>query len=610
METELENKFWNLRNSLRGQIENSVLYQIIAVSVLISHENRNILKPLMQEDVKKSEQVFLKEIEKNGINFSSFNVREIFQLKNISQNQLLEIYKFILEVKPEYDAELIKLLVDNEFVSTPISVNRIMVNLADINSSTSILDPTFGLGVTFDEVLKRNLKQKIVGQEINPKIFDLAKIRLYCLNATNIQLYMGDSISEPEFLKDGEKFDRVITNAPFGVKGNPNIWEALKKDSYGRFNYGLPSKTSLDWAFIMTGLSGLKENGKAIFSVTNSALFMGSQVKKIRNNFLAADLIEAVIALPVGLFSPHTNIPTAILVINRKKKRLINTVRMINATSFPVSKDKSTMVLSEESIDKIIKAYRNDEDIKGFVKNVSTDEIKRQDAVLLPERYVKDLSYKINSNSMVEIKIDKLKETDTVNLNEISEIFRGFNATSKDETDKGSYEFVKISDLNNYEVNFNKLSKGTVKENTRAENYQIQSGDILLSVRGTTDKLALVTENRPNTLVTQNLVGIRPKKEIVNSNWLFEYLISPVGLAQLASFRVGTTIAQLPIKALEQLKVPKIPLEKQTLMIEEYQKEKQNLESELSLILDKIKQEKNGLYKKMGISELYIESKI
>ena len=97
-------------------------------------------------------------------------------------------------------------------------------------------------------------------------------------------------------------------------------------------------------------------------------------------------------------------------------------------------------------------------------------------------------------------------------LSEIVEIYRGFNAVSGDEAHNGKYEFIKISDLSNQEVDFSKLAKGNVKENSKVEKYQIQKGDILLSVRGTTDKLALITEDRPYTLLTQNLVGIRPKK--------------------------------------------------------------------------------------------------
>ena len=93
---------------------------------------------------------------------------------------------------------------------------------------------------------------------------------------------------------------------------------------------------------------GLNSGGKAVFAVSNSALFMGNQVTKIRENFLAADLIEAVIALPAGVFAPHTQIPTAILVVNKNKTRLINKFRMINATDVPVIKNRTITSLPED----------------------------------------------------------------------------------------------------------------------------------------------------------------------------------------------------------------------------------------------------------------------
>ena len=130
-----------------------------------------------------------------------------------------------------------------------------------------------------------------------------------------------------------------------------------------------------------------------------------------------------------------------------------------------------------------------------------------------------------------------------------------------------------------------------------------------MSARGTTDKLARITEDRPHTLVTQNLVGIRPKKEKVDSRWLLEYLTSPLGLAELASIRVGTTIAQLPMKGLATVKVPKLPLEEQKKMMDAYQGERSLLDKQLSEITMKIHQQKEQLYQEMGITDVYTQHK-
>jgi len=601
---------YRLLSELRGKMSFDDLVKIVIVCIFISHDNRRVLSELMQLPKEELHYRFVKKQQEIGIELKALDFSG--ELSSLNADIVFEIYKFLLSVDPQNDADLIIDMVStdgsfSEFSVTPKAVNQLMVALADINEESTILDPTFGIGSTYEEILKNNPGQRIVGQELNRTTYNFAIIYLYCLNATNTEVFQGDSLSEPLYLD--QKFDRVITNAPFGLRADHRTWDILQNDSHNRFRFGLPPKTSLDWAFIMNGLEGLNSDGKAVFAVSNSALFMGNQVTKIRENFLAADLIEAVIALPAGVFAPYTQMPTALLVVNKNKKRLINKVRMINATSVPVTKSRTLMSLPEDSIKKIIAAYEGNNDVEGFVKTVKAEDIRKQDSILLPEQYVKDTFIKIEGGTIIEIDAEKWSGTETVELADIAEIYRGFNAVSSDEADGGKYEFIKISDLTNQEVDFSKLTKGNVKENSKVEKYQIQEGDILLSVRGTTDKLARITEDRPYTLVTQNLVGIRPKKNKVDSRWLLEYLTSPLGLAELASIRVGTTIAQLPMKGLATVKVPKLPLEEQKEMMDAYQDERSVLDEQLSEIMKKIQHSKEQLYQEMGITDVYTQHK-
>ena len=582
------------------------LSKLIVVCIFISHDNRRTLSELMQLHKSELYTRLSEKEQETGLELNALGFSGV--LSSLDTKTVLEVYKFLLSIEPQNDSDLVMDIVvsSSDFSVTPKSVNKLMVALADLKEESRILDPAFGIGSTYQEVLKRNPGQKIVGQELNPTIYSFALVYLYCQGATNTEVFQGDSISAPRFTN--QKFDRVITNAPFGIRATNETWHMVQNDPYNRFRYGLPPKTSLDWAFIMNGLEALEGEGKAVFSVSNSALFMSGQVTKIRENFLAADLIEAVIALPSGLFGPYTQIPTAILVINKNKQRLINKIRMINATSVPVVKTRTSVSLAEESLRKIIEAYEGNDDVEGFVKSVDADEVRKQDSILLPEQYVKDTVYKID-DMVIEIDAAKWTEAGTVKLADIAEIYRGFNAISSDEAADGKYAFIKISDLNNQGVEFSKLAKGNVKENTKVENYQIQKGDILLSARGTTDKLARIKEDRPHTLVTQNLVGIRPKKGKVDSRWLLEYLSSPLGLAELASIRVGTTIAQLPMKGLATVKVPKLPLEEQKEMMDAYQDERSVLDEQLSEIMKNIKHSKEQLYQEMGITDVYTQHK-
>ena len=449
---------YRLTSELRGKMSMDDLSKLVVVCIFISHDNRRTLSELMQLHKNELYNRLYEKEQETGIELNALGFSGI--LSSLSTETVLEVYKFLLSIDPQNDSDLVMDMTvsSSDFSVTPKSINQLMIALADINEESRILDPTFGIGSTYEEVLERNPGQKIVGQELNPTIYSFAlglSLLPWCYGT---EVFQGDSISAPRFTN--QKFDRVITNAPFGIRATNETWDMVQNDPYNRFRYGLPPKSSLDWAFIMNGLEALEGEGKAVFSVSNSALFMGGQVTKIRENFLAADLIEAVIALPSGLFSPYTQIPTAILVINKNKQRLINKIRMINATSVPVIKTKASVTLAEESLRKIIEAYEGNDDVEGFVKSVDSDEIRKQDSILLPEQYVKDTVYKIDDDMVIEIDAAKWTEAGTVKLADIAEIYRGFNAISSDEATDGKYAFIKISDLNNQEVEFSKLQKG------------------------------------------------------------------------------------------------------------------------------------------------------
>lgn len=595
-------KLWKIADNLRGTMNKRELNELIALSIFVSHKDRKALQNLMQTNANDIVNTIYDIINGTGVEFDYFNRN---RLNNVKPGILFEIFKTLLDIDPIQDSDIIAMLDEEYNLGTPAFINELMVKIADIGVTDTILDPTFGLGTIYDSVLKENSQQVITGQEINDYTADLAKIRLYCLGASNAQVYVGNSLTKPIFLSNEKRYSRVIMHPPFGLRATKDIEDALNNDPFNRFTFGIPPRSSLDWAFIMTGLSGLEQNGKGVFLVSNSTLFMASQVKKIRDNFLAADLIEAVIGLPEGLLYPYTNIPTAILVINKDKKHLKNHVRMINATKLPTTKEKLKVCLTEESIEKILTALNNQTDISGFAGTIRNEDIRKQDSILVPEHYIKDTIYQVKDDLKIDINMEKWSEADTFKLVDVAEVYRGFNVTAKDESSDGKYDLIKISNISDGKVDYNNLSKTNVKENTRVDNYQIESGDILLSVRGTTDKLAYIDEAKPNTLLTSNLVGIRPNKDLIEGQWLFEYLNSPLGLAELDAARVGTTIAQIPMKGLANIKVPRLSLSKQQKAIEAYSEKQQDLEKRLAAILAEMNQIKNDLYEEMGISKIY-----
>src|SRR5699024_431184 len=77
--------------------------------------------------------------------------------------------------------------------------------------------------------------------------------------------------------------------------------------------YGIPPKTSADYAFISHALASLNETGRGIVLVADGSLFRGGAEGKIRHNMIASDVIEAIISLPGGIFQ-HTNISVNLII--------------------------------------------------------------------------------------------------------------------------------------------------------------------------------------------------------------------------------------------------------------------------------------------------------
>jgi type I restriction enzyme M protein len=76
----------------------------------------------------------------------------------------------------------------------------------------------------------------------------------------------------------------------------------LQYHPYNRFFYGIPRRSSVDFATISHVLASLPENGRVIVVARDAALYRGGTEGEIRRNIISSDLIEAIIALPARLY--------------------------------------------------------------------------------------------------------------------------------------------------------------------------------------------------------------------------------------------------------------------------------------------------------------------
>lgn len=112
---------------------------------------------------------------------------------------------------------------------------------------------------------------------------------------------------------------------------------------------------------------------------------------EIRKNIIEADLIEGIIAMPTQLFYSVT-IPVTLWFITKGKKQPGKTL-FIDARKMGHMVDRKHRDFAEEDIQKLadtFEAFQNDtlEDVQGFCKVATTEDIAKQDYILTPGRYV------------------------------------------------------------------------------------------------------------------------------------------------------------------------------------------------------------------------------
>lgn len=275
---------------------------------------------------------------------------------------------------------------------TPACLVRTMVECIEPFQG-KVYDPACGSGGMFVQSMKfvndhqgNPYNIGIFGQEKNPTTWRLAKMNLAIRSMYgDLGKYAADTFTED--LHKDLKADFILANPPFNLE-----WDRDKIEDDPRWKYGLPPKNNANYAWLQHMISKLSQNGKMACILANGSLSTSGQEGEIRKKIIENDLVDCIIAMPTNLFYTVT-VPCSIWIINRNKKQKEKTL-FINATNLGTMVTRRLRELSEEDIKKIANTYHNYqndenyENVKGFCYSATTEEIKSNDYVLTPGRYV------------------------------------------------------------------------------------------------------------------------------------------------------------------------------------------------------------------------------
>lgn len=428
-----------------------------------------IMEHAKQEDITLKVDAALKLIEQNnkalegalpdnyfsrlGLDQSKFSalldtINNIDTLKDESQDVIGRVYEYFLSKFAIAEGKG-----KGEFY-TPKSIVNLIAEMIEPYKG-KIYDPSCGSGGMFVQSLKFIDKHQgdkkdvsIYGQELTNTTYKLAKMNLAIRGISgNLGAKAADTFNDDQHKT--LKADYIMANPPFNLKD----WRAENEltDDPRWAGYEVPPKSNANYAWILTMIAKLSENGVAGFILANGALSGGGDEYKIRKQIIENDLIEAIVILPQGMFY-STDISVTLWILNRNKKQRVfevndgiknyrdrqHEVLFIDLRLKGEPFEKKFTQFSEDVISEIALNYHNWQqtnfdatyvNIPEYCYSASLEEIRKKDYSLVPSKYIEflnrdeHLDYDVQMQTL-QTKLKDLFEQEKELRKEVKNVFK------------------------------------------------------------------------------------------------------------------------------------------------------------------------------------------
>lgn len=447
----------------------------------------------------------------------------------------------------------------SEFL-TPHDVARLIVKTADPRPNERVYDPCFGTGTLLAESAnwKRSHSLKIdtelwgsmnrngiYGRERNAFVFLVGLGRVVYEGIDLPRLELGDSLEADRAEgQPSSTFDCIVANLPFG--------QSVAKEVGA--HYPIPMREG-EGLFLQHIADALSPDGRAVVLVSPGFLSARGNSAKIRKHLIESNLIEAVIGLPAGVLKPYTSVSPSLLVLRKGRTR--KTVRF--------SRLRARRTLNEGEDDW---AYLEGIDEERWKEEFYYEQSYEEFAHLDFDLRVRE---EVATGNLLRITdlADRYPEVELVRLAELCQVIPGTTYRKEDTTDlreemgDDAIGLLRISDLVKGEIRKPGLylrSNAPQLDRLRSE---VEPGDILLSIKGTIGKLALIPDLDTPIAATSGIAILRPVAPTFLREYLYQLLDSRVYRELLQGLSSGTTLQHVRKSDLEDLLIPVPPIQVQ-----------------------------------------------
>ena len=390
---------------------------------------------------------------------------------------------------------------------TPAEVSRIiarLIGIQNIKDKATIYDPAAGSGSLLiraaDEApvdSNGDSMVSIYGQEIDNATAGLAKMNFILHQKGTGEIAKGNTLSDPKY-KDSfgqlRRFDFVVMNPPFSDKS----WsDGLIPDSdiYHRFDgFGTPPKKNGDYAWLLHVIKSLDTNGKAGIVMPHGILFRGNAEEEIRKNLLKTRYIKGIISLPQNLFY-GTGIPACLVFIDKENAESRENIFFIDASD-GFKKDGNKNRLREQDIEKIVRVYEAQKEIKGYSRLVSYSEIlEDNDGNMNVPRYIQKIDETLPQNIEAHL-YGGIPEHDIESLNKVWKISPGLKKKIFAHSDDDIYKLiVSVDEIEKIFEDDKTLHAQKIKESAGIFNaWKDEARELLLNIDEETNPKKLIRE--------------------------------------------------------------------------------------------------------------------